>query len=308
MELSSGKKHFRAFRALYVIRRSIELQASGANYAEAMLEEPEWKMRDGVAACVRECRGKPSRALRLLSDYLPHKHRRRQQVRGVVSSGMHGTVLGLESRLYVIKLTLQSEETAREELEQQRRGYEMDIAVEPVELSTWDEPTRGARVCSILMRRVDGTLYDILRNAWEWSDSSEAVCRGLRDLFDRMAKAGFEHSDMHSENIGFLECGGSLRFVALDFDGSSFSEDGEARRGAHVSDLFHLLHDLSSQLSVVNDLYCVVGQEVLSYALSQKSRAGLSGKCPSEFSDAEQFQEAALRLSGAGSYTRDHER
>jgi hypothetical protein len=299
LALASEKKYFKAFRALYKLRRSIELQAAGLECAEALQEEPEEEMRRGVADCVEECEGSADVALELLSGYLPPKHRGAHVLRGVVSSGMHGTVLGLDSHEYVIKITLQPERTVREEVRQQRRGYKEGIAVAPIELEAWREPSRGATICSVLMERVDGTLYDIMRNAWEWRDRVEEVGAGLLELFDRMCDAGFEHTDMHSENIGFLACEKNLRFVALDFDGSCFHEKINGRSGmrAHVSDVFGLLYDLSSQLGVFEDMYTRLGREVLRHAAVKNRLAGGRALDALDFSSEQRFRRQAMRLS-----------
>jgi hypothetical protein len=296
LDAASEKKYFRVFLSLYNFERGVKLLSSGADYAKLLQSESEEATRKGVAACVEKCKGSVERALYAFSSYIPAGHREKYKVLGVVSAGMHGTVLGLDTPNYVLKLTLQNEEDVRREFDLQREGYKRGIAVRPVSMEV-TKPWGGVRVCSILMERVDGTLYDILRNAWEWSDSIGRVRLGLEGLFESMAKAGFHHTDLHIENIGFVICRDNLHFVALDFDGCSFGEE-QGRHRAHMSDVFNLLHDLSELESTVSKFYMSTGQSILDYARKFKANNGrLRDKYPDQFSGSPKFRRISLKLA-----------
>jgi hypothetical protein len=209
---------------------------------------------------------------------------------------MHGTVLGLDTPNYVLKLTLQDEEHVRREFHMQQEGYEKGIAVRPVSMEVSRLGT-GVRICSMLMERVDGTLYDILRNAWEWSDSIGRIRLGLERLFEGMARAEFHHTDLHIENIGFVVCRDNLHFVALDFDGCSFGK-GRDRPRAHMSDVFNLLHDLSELESTVRKFHMSAGESILNYAHKFKAKnERLRDMYPDHFSGSPKFRRISLKLA-----------
>lgn len=296
LDAASEKKYFRVFLSLYNFERGIKLLSSGADYAKLLQSESDEATRKGVVACVEKCKGSVERALYAFSSYIPAGHREKHKVLGVVSAGMHGTVLGLDTPSYVLKLTLQKEEDVRREFNLQQDGHRKGIAVRPVSMEV-SRLGSGVRVCSILMERVDGTLYDILRNAWEWSDSIGRIRLGLESLFEGMAKAGFHHTDLHIENIGFVVCRDKLHFVALDFDGCSFGE-GKGRSRAHMSDVFNLLHDLSELESTVSQFYLSAGQSILDYARKFKANDGrLRDLYPDRFSGSPKFRRISLKLA-----------
>lgn len=147
----------------------------------------------------------------------------------------------------IVMRSKEDEDEFDREVYMQRIGYKLLPDHVPRPLDAYTVTFGGRRVGVIVMRRVDGILYDLLAARERDVAFMRQVARQLHRMLKRLARARFVHGDMHVCNLGYVMARGGPKLYLLDFGRSYVVDAASAAREVVDIDAFWIwrgsLHD-----------------------------------------------------------------